>query len=141
MQAADDVHLRQLRAHLGEHFVEALLVGVVVSRFCGEIAKHARQHAEVGGVDLPVDHELDPVPVARAVRVIRHAAERRKIGRAEDGEPFLRAEPVAAKGLLPDGINAGSRKAIRGLVAIRALQAGRATVRCIRVDDGLNDAI
>ena len=76
MQPADDVHLAQLEAASLHNLVDGQLIGVGPSALRGEVAEPTGEHADVRGVDLPVDHEVGVITPSRALDLVGQPAYR-----------------------------------------------------------------
>src|SRR5581483_5327613 len=60
-----------------------------------EVAEGAREDAQVGRVDVPVDDEVDPVAGSLALDAVRQPAEAEQVVGLQAGQPVLEPEPLA----------------------------------------------
>jgi hypothetical protein len=111
MVAAHDMGLAGARLDHLEDVLYGVLESALFARLAGEVAEAAREHADIGGVHVTVEHEEDPVPVPAALDVVGHTAEPVKVVRREQGMSVLAREPLAGAHLFPDGLQAGVAEA------------------------------
>src|SRR4029077_1767783 len=71
-----------------------------------EGAEFAMGHADVGGINVPVDVEVADVAVALFADVVREPAQGEQIGRAVKGDAVFEAEPFAGENFGGDGFEA-----------------------------------
>lgn len=102
VMAADDVYLADVVIHLGEDVLDGHLIGVGLARLLGEVAELARQHADIGRVDVSVEHEVDAVARDLALGMIGDPAQGREIVRCQHRDAVAQAEAFASPDLLPD---------------------------------------
>src|SRR5579863_3385766 len=75
-------------------------------RTAAEGAEFAMRHANVGGIDVPIDVEVADVAVALFAGVIRQPAQGQQVGRAIKSDAVFKAEPFAGKDFCGDGFEA-----------------------------------
>src|SRR5207245_676239 len=98
------------------HVLDRVLVGAGLARLAREAAEGAREHADVGGRDVPVDDEVDAVALAPGLGVIGHAPYPQEVVALEQGETVLAAQALARADLVPDGLEPAIREAQRVLL-------------------------
>ena len=119
VMAAHNVYLVHLRVQLAQDLVHLHLVGAGVALLLGEIAEGTREDADVGGVDLTIEDEVDLLAPQPALGVVGHLTERHQVRRVEAAEAVLEAEPLAVLNLVPDGFErSGSRKRMLGVAVV-----------------------
>ena len=101
MVAADDVDLADVRLDHADDVLDRLLERALLALLLGVVAERAGEDADVGRVDVAVDHEVDPVAGLLALDVIRHAAEREQVVGLEAGQAVVEVEPLASAHLVP----------------------------------------
>src|SRR5438270_6405355 len=99
MQSADDMKLgdrfaislaRAMPDFLQRHGVRVRVLGAL-----SEGAEAATGHANVGGIDVPVDVEVSLVAVQSLPDYIREIAEPQKIGRAVQCDAVVEGQPLS----------------------------------------------
>ncbi len=124
MHAAHHVDLAEpRRRHLLAHLLERQLVGVVVTQLGGEIAEVTGQHADVGRIDLSVEHERGERAGAPFLGGIGETAEGQDVRGFEERQAVALVEPASFGQLVGDalqgGIGAADHRTLPGLGRIR----------------------
>ena len=107
---AHDVDLPDLVVHVVEYFVERHLVGVVIAGLLGKVAEFATQDADVGGVDVAVEDEVDLVAGDAFLGEVGYLAHRCEIVRFEDSHALAVGQPLPRPDLFPDRHEIGVRE-------------------------------
>jgi hypothetical protein len=107
MVAAHDVRLAGARLDHVQHVLDGVLEGALFALLSREVAEGARQHADVGRVDVAIQDEKDLLAVPPRFGEIRHAAEAVEVLRFEEELTVFTREPDAVPDLVPDGREAG----------------------------------
>jgi len=107
MKAAHYVDLvravsRALGCRLGDR-VERHLVGALFVRVAGERAELAAVAADVGGVDVPVYHEVDALAVDALACEVGHLPDAHKIVAAVQRDAVLAGQALSGNDLVGDG--------------------------------------
>src|SRR4029453_8017395 len=89
-----DVHLADLVADHADDILDRVLEGPGLALLAREAAEGAREHADVRPRDVPVEDEVDTIPLAPGLDVIAHPAQ------AENVAGFDEEEAVVAGGAL-----------------------------------------
>ena len=107
MQPADDVKFgdRFAPALAGAmpHLFERHGVGFGIAHALAERAQAATGHADIGGVDVPVDVEVGQVAVHPLAHQVGQVADGQNIGRAIEGDGVVEGKALAGFHLLADG--------------------------------------
>ena len=77
--AAYHVDLSGVFVHVVQDFLHGHLVGVGVTLLLGEVAELAAEDADIGGVQMPVEDEVDSVAFPLALNVVGHASHGRQV--------------------------------------------------------------
>ena len=88
--------------------VERHLVGALFALAAGERAELAAVAADVGGVDVAVDHEVDAVAVDAAAREVGHLPDAEEVVARVERDAVLAGEALAREDLLGDRGECGS---------------------------------
>src|SRR5438876_2916143 len=104
---AHDVHLGHSVLDHSEHILDRVLEGAGPTWLAREVAEAARQHADVGGVDVAVDHEVDAVAVQPCLDVIGEPPEPEQVAGLEQGEPVVPRKALPRADLRADPVESG----------------------------------
>jgi hypothetical protein len=75
VEPADDVDLVDVGSHVRLDLGFRHRVRARVARLLGVVAEAAREHADVGGIELAIDREVDAIAVAIAREGVRQEPE------------------------------------------------------------------
>ncbi len=73
-----------------------------VALLAPEGAQPAAGHADIGGVDVPVDVEVGDVAVHPLAHCVRHPSDGQNVAAAIERDAVLEAQPLARRDLLGD---------------------------------------
>src|SRR3972149_4063315 len=112
--APADVHLPDAVLDHSQDVFDRVLEGAGLSLLPGEVAEAAGQDAQVGGIDVAVDDEEDPVADAPPLCEVGHLPDAQEVVGLEEKEAVLPGEPLARGDFLPNREEAGVPQAWRG---------------------------
>jgi hypothetical protein len=104
---AHDVRLAGPGLDHVEHVLDRVLERAFLALLPGEVAEAAREHAYVGRVDVPVEHEEDLISVQPGLEDVGHAAHRVQVIGGEESQAVLAGQALAGLDLLPDWVQEG----------------------------------
>ena len=103
----NDVDLPDAVLDHAQNVLDRVLEGAGLPLRPGEVAEGAGQDAEIGGVDVPVDDEEDPVAGAPPLGEVGHLPDAQEVVGLEEKQAVLSGEPFPGGDFLPDGEQPG----------------------------------
>src|SRR5262250_42702 len=104
MVPAHDVSLAGARLDHLEHVLDGILEGAWLALLAGEVAERAGENAEVGRIDIAVEHEEDLIAVPARLGEVGQAAEPVQVLGLEEELAIFAAQPLVGADLVPDGV-------------------------------------